>query len=223
MTGCRYGFGFIEYEDGGDAACAIESLNGLQIRPNVVAFVLYDLHVNAEAAIRTLTGTTLPGAGEPLVIRYAQPHFNKQQPPRARRAPSQHIGLPHISASARQPNTWNRQKPPTDSQPYEAAMQGVTSDTGGHVLFVYNLAVNTNESSLRRFFANYGNVINVSIIRDAATGLSTGYGFIAMATYQHCLSAMEALNGRRYLNDPSEALPKNRSFSTSVKLFQQEL
>ncbi|KAH9382192.1 hypothetical protein HPB48_023048 [Haemaphysalis longicornis] len=137
VTGVSYGFGFIDYEDAGDAACAIETLNGLQIlnkkikvsyarpggeaikgaklyirgipkdypaeqaemmfarfgniiqfrvirknpgAPNVVAFVLYDLRVNAEAAMKALTGTTLPGASEPLVIKYAQLNSNKRQP-----------------------------------------------------------------------------------------------------------------------------------------------
>ncbi|KAH9382193.1 hypothetical protein HPB48_023049 [Haemaphysalis longicornis] len=78
-------------------------------------------------------------------------------------------------------------------------MPGATAGTGGHVLFVYNLGVDKDEHSLYKLFANYGKVINVNIIRDAATGLSMGYGFVTMATYQHCVSAIKACNGRRYV------------------------
>lgn len=269
-TGRSYGFGFIDYQDAGDAACAIESLNGLQVlnkrikvsyaRPggetiknaklyvrgipkehppeqtekmfarfgqiiqfrviknesgadNDVAFVLYDLHENAEAAMRALTGTTLPGADQPLVIKYAEPNCKKQKPPAG--ALSQHSSTPQGATGGGykyQSHGRNWQKPSKGSHEYKDDMTPVTAVTGGHGLFVYNIGTDTNENSLGRFFGNYGQVINVHIIRNTATGLSRGYGFVTMATYQQCVSAIEALNGLHYAERPLQDSSKERKF-----------
>ncbi|KAH9382274.1 hypothetical protein HPB48_013543 [Haemaphysalis longicornis] len=259
-TGRSYGFGFIDYQDSGDAARAIESLNGLQVMnkrikvsyarpggeaikgaklyvrgvpkdyppqqvervfarfgqiiqlriikdrsdsPTGVAFVLYDFRENAEAAIRALTGTLLPGATQPLLVKYALPYWGKRQTPAGGLgAPRQPVSAPRGATGGgfNHPHYGcDRHKPPgACSHLCTADVTPATADNGGQVLFVYNLGADTNESSLWRSFASYGNVINVTVIRDAATGLPTGYGFVTMATYQHCLSAIQALNGCRY-------------------------
>lgn len=76
------------------------------------------------------------------------------------------------------------------------------ADAAGHVLFVYNIGTDADEKSLWQLFAQYGTVTKVNIIRDTATGLSKGFGFVTMANYQDCVWAIEALNGFRYAGRP---------------------
>lgn len=169
--------------------------------PTGVAFVLYDLRENAEAAIRALTGTTLPGATQPLLVKYAQPPWRSRMPSGGRGAPREFASAPRGATgggSNRQSHGSTRPKLPEGSHTCKSQVTPAPADTGGQVLFVYNLGADTNESSLWKSFANYGNVVSVTVIRDAVTGLPRGYGFVTMATYQHCLSAIEALNGCRY-------------------------
>ncbi|KAH9361221.1 hypothetical protein HPB48_001579 [Haemaphysalis longicornis] len=242
-TGRSCGFGYIDYRDAGDAACAIESLNGLQLldkrikvpyaRPggetikraklsirgipkdypleqaenvfanlqqliqfpvndksgagNGVAFVLYDLRENAEAAMTKLTGTTLRGATESLVIKHAH----------ACGVPPQVISIPNGAMNGgpkRRSQGSDRHIPLNGYHPYMAGMTPATAVTSGETLLDHYIGTDTDERSLRRFLANYGRVLNVSIIRDTATGLSSEYGFVTMATYEDSVVAIEALN-----------------------------
>ncbi|XP_064464840.1 ELAV-like protein 1 [Ornithodoros turicata] len=156
-----------------------------------VAFALYDLRENAEAAMATLTGQTLPGATEPLLVKFAEDNAKKLRPPL--RAPVAGGG-PMRGAQGRY-----RYNPLTGS--YSYPMAGGAPE-GGHVLFVYNIGADTDEKSLWQLFAQYGSVTKVNIIRDTATGLSKGFGFVTMANYQDCVWAIEALNGFRYAGRP---------------------
>lgn len=266
-TGYSYGFGFVDYQGAGDAARAVDTLNGLQLqnkkikvayaRPGGetikhanlyirgipkhyppdqaeklfadfgrliqfrvlkddaggtnkgVAFALYDLRENAEAAMTALSGQTLPGATEPLLIKFAEDNSKKLRPPGRG---GQLVGGAGLGGGAgggpmRGAQGRYRYNPLTGSYQYPmggmgAGAQVAGADGAGHVLFVYNIGTDTDEKSLWQLFAQYGSVTKVNIIRDTATGLSKGFGFVTMANYQDCVWAIEALNGFRYAGRP---------------------
>lgn len=272
-TGRSYGYGFIDYRDAGDAAYAIESLNGLLVMDKTikvsyarpvgeaikhaklyvrgipedyplgqakkifadfgkliqfrviedrsgahkrVAYVLYDLRVNAEAAMGAPTGTTLPGATVPLVIKHAESNSSEREESGDRGAPRQLTSAPSGASgggSKRQFHGWKRYRLPHGSHHYTVSVSPVRAVTAGPILFAYNLGTDTDERSLWRLIANYGNVINVNIVRDTATGLSMGYGLVTTATYQDCVSVIEALNGYRYAERPHRGSFKHRKFN----------
>ncbi|OJW84602.1 MAG: hypothetical protein BGO69_07720 [Bacteroidetes bacterium 46-16] len=61
-------------------------------------------------------------------------------------------------------------------------------------LFVGNLSPETSESSLRTLFAQFGEIVSVKIIIDAATGLPKGFGFVEMADKFHSYDAVDNLD-----------------------------
>lgn len=62
-------------------------------------------------------------------------------------------------------------------------------------LYVGNLSYATTEDSLRRKFAEFGEVLSVNLITDRDTGRPKGFGFVEMATEQAAQAAISALNG----------------------------
>jgi cold-inducible RNA-binding protein len=78
-------------------------------------------------------------------------------------------------------------------------------------IYVGNLDFNTTEDELRQAFAAYGQVDNVTILKDRDTGQPRGFGFVEMANDQEAEKAINAINGMqlgsRALN-VNEARPK---------------
>ena len=64
-------------------------------------------------------------------------------------------------------------------------------------LNVGNLSGMTSNDDLRRLFAQAGEVALVSVIKDHATGLSTGEAMIAMATRADTRKAISLFNAYR--------------------------
>ncbi|XP_063623145.1 TAR DNA-binding protein 43-like [Cydia splendana] len=64
-------------------------------------------------------------------------------------------------------------------------------------LIVLGLPWKTGEDAVREYFAAFGELLMVQVKRDAATGLSKGFGFIKFADYGAQLRAL----GRRHLID----------------------
>ena len=62
-------------------------------------------------------------------------------------------------------------------------------------LYVGNLSYKTNENDLRRVFEKYGEVSQVSVITDRATGRSKGFAFVEMQDASEADDAINALNG----------------------------
>jgi len=82
-------------------------------------------------------------------------------------------------------------------------------------IYVGNLDFNVSEDELRQAFAAYGQVDNVTILKDRDTGQPRGFGFVEMANDEEAEKAINAMNGAqlgsRALN-VNEARPKvNRS------------
>jgi RNA recognition motif-containing protein len=80
-------------------------------------------------------------------------------------------------------------------------------------LFVGGIAWASTEDSLKEFFSQVGEVLEVKIIRDRQTGKSKGFGFVTMATAEQAQKAIEELNDKdldgRKLR-VSEALPQKK-------------
>ena len=62
-------------------------------------------------------------------------------------------------------------------------------------LIVNYLQTNVNEEDLERLFSEYGLIQSLKIVRDKATGISMGFGFVNFETNDAASRAAEALNG----------------------------
>lgn len=63
-------------------------------------------------------------------------------------------------------------------------------------LQIRNLSLNTTEAELSALFAEFGDVVGARIVRDGASGLSKGYGFVTMSALSEADAAVSRLNGR---------------------------
>jgi len=83
-------------------------------------------------------------------------------------------------------------------------------------IYVGNLSSQTVESDLCKAFEGFGEVAQVSIIKDKFSGEPKGFGFVEMPAKEHAQAAITGLNGKelngRSLN-VNEARPRtdNRS------------
>jgi cold-inducible RNA-binding protein len=78
-------------------------------------------------------------------------------------------------------------------------------------IYVGNLDYNVTEDDLRQAFAAYGQVENVTIVKDRDTGQPRGFGFVEMANDAEAETAISKINGMqlgaRAIN-VNEARPK---------------
>ena len=63
-------------------------------------------------------------------------------------------------------------------------------------IYVGNLSYGTTEDGLRELFAEYGEVVSISLINDRETGRSKGFGFVEMADRKAGEEAIKGLNSR---------------------------
>nr|QEN98431.1 Elav2 [Nephasoma pellucidum] len=68
----------------------------------------------------------------------------------------------------------------------------------GHILFVYNIGVDAQESTLWQLFSPFGTIEKVNVIRDHAKNQCKGYGFVTMSTYEEAANAIQNLNGYNF-------------------------
>lgn len=62
-------------------------------------------------------------------------------------------------------------------------------------LLVRNLPRSLDEESVRELFIEFGNVQSCSIVMDAKTGVSKGFGFVEMPKAGEAKAAVKNLNG----------------------------
>jgi RNA recognition motif-containing protein len=67
-------------------------------------------------------------------------------------------------------------------------------------IYVGNLSYKVDEESLREAFARLGEVQSVSVITDAVTGRSRGFGFVEMTSDEDADKAIAALNGTKLMD-----------------------
>jgi len=63
-------------------------------------------------------------------------------------------------------------------------------------LLVRNLARSTTEDELTTLFSEFGGIQSCTIVMDAATGGSKGFGFVEMPNPGEAKAAMKSLNGQ---------------------------
>lgn len=62
-------------------------------------------------------------------------------------------------------------------------------------LYVGNLAAHTTDEGLRNAFAEFGEVVDSTVERDAETGNSRGFGFVEMGSQDAATAAIDGLHG----------------------------
>jgi len=62
-------------------------------------------------------------------------------------------------------------------------------------IYIGNLPKTTNEDAVRNLFAQYGQVAEITLIKEPYSGLLRGFGFVEMPNRQEALNAIDKLNG----------------------------
>ena len=63
-------------------------------------------------------------------------------------------------------------------------------------IYVGNLDYSTTEQELRQLFESYGQLDNVTLVRDKFSGQSRGFGFVEMSNDEEAQKAIAELNGK---------------------------
>ncbi len=63
-------------------------------------------------------------------------------------------------------------------------------------IYVGNLSFETSEDDLRRVFEEFGQVANVTILKDKFSGKSRGFGFVEMPSAEEGQAAVTGLDGK---------------------------
>ncbi|MCX6830120.1 MAG: RNA-binding protein [candidate division Zixibacteria bacterium] len=63
-------------------------------------------------------------------------------------------------------------------------------------IYVGNLSFETSEDDLRRVFEEFGQVANVTILKDKFSGKSRGFGFVEMPSSEEGQAAVTGLDGK---------------------------
>ncbi len=85
----------------------------------------------------------------------------------------------------------------------------------GNKLYVGNLSFDTTDQELQAAFAEHGEVVSATVVRDRDTDRSRGFGFVEFAQEADAQTAKEAMNGKelggRALKVDEARAPKERS------------
>ncbi|KAG0672218.1 hypothetical protein C6P45_003693 [Maudiozyma exigua] len=114
-------------------------------------------------------------------------------------------------------NTLFQQQQPPQQQPQRGGRADLSKDSSK--LFIGGLNWETDEDKLKNYFSKYGNVIDLKIMRDNATGRSRGFGFLTFAEPQsvdEVVKTQHILDGK--VIDPKRAIPKDEQDKTG-KIF----
>jgi len=173
-----------------------------------IGFVLFNTREQAEVAIESTNGITIPGhPDDRIVVKFAADSRTKARPPNS---PGMMQGYDEsIGYGPRDPYFAGR-GPYCSGGPMRSAgmgrhrynpmsnnsfASGPPQPVGGHTLFVYNIGNDADESILWQLFAPFGAVLKVNVIMDREQGLCKGYGFVTMANYTDAVTAISGLNG----------------------------
>jgi len=65
-------------------------------------------------------------------------------------------------------------------------------------LYVGGLPYSTQDSALKEYFSQAGNVVSAVIIMDKMSGRSKGFGFVEMSTPEEAQKAIEMFNDKEF-------------------------
>ena len=89
-------------------------------------------------------------------------------------------------------------------------------------LYVSNLGEEITHESLRAIFATHGEVQSSKVIKDHATGISRGFGFVEMPNDGEAQTAIEKINGT-VVNGRSISIQEARERPASKGTFIERL
>lgn len=81
-------------------------------------------------------------------------------------------------------------------------------------LYVGNLAFEVTDEDLKTAFSTYGIVASATVIKDAYSGRSRGFGFVELPADTEALAAIQGLNGKELKSRTiivNEARPREAS------------
>ena len=90
-------------------------------------------------------------------------------------------------------------------------------------IFIHNLDANATEEQLQTLFSPYGNVSNVTIVKDRDTGEVRGFAFLEMPDTAGAQTAIRSLhgtplNGRPlHINEARDRLDKSTDAASSQR------
>ncbi|KAK2149037.1 hypothetical protein LSH36_471g06036 [Paralvinella palmiformis] len=102
----------------------------------------------------------------------------------------------------RNQNRFNRYNPMAANNYNSATPAGSGTEEGGFTLFVYNIGPQADERELWQLFSPFGTIQKVNVIRDHSKNQGKGYGFVTMTSYPEAMSAIQGLDGYRYVGKP---------------------
>ena len=199
-----------------------------------IGFVRFDKNTEAETAISALSGKTLHGAAQPLLVKFAnQPKAGSGQTPgtssvaavtppsplsrRVGGFPSTGGPMRHTVANVRYNPMSALMAATAASQalsqlPLASASLGLQSNQQTWCIFVYNLPESTEDSLMYQLFSPFGAISSVRVIKDSGTQKCKRYGFVNMLNYDEAYSAILHLNGHMCEGKPLQVsfkMPKN--------------
>lgn len=74
-------------------------------------------------------------------------------------------------------------------------------------IYVGNIPRETSESSVREEFEKFGEVSNVSLIKDKFTNMLKGFGFVEMPKKDEAEKAIQSLDGQMFSGRPLTVNP----------------
>ncbi|XP_013105304.1 protein elav isoform X2 [Stomoxys calcitrans] len=174
-----------------------------------VGFIRFDKREEATRAIIALNGTTPANCTDPIVVKFSntpgstskiiQPQLPTFLNPQLVRRIGGAMHTPVNKGLARfSPMAGDMLDVmlPNGLGAAAAAATSLASGPGGaYPIFIYNLAPETEESSLWQLFGPFGAVQSVKIVKDSSTNQCKGYGFVSMTNYDEAAMAIRALNG----------------------------
>lgn len=86
-------------------------------------------------------------------------------------------------------------------------------------IFVGNIAYTATTTHLQTAFEDFGEITQVKIVTDRATGKSRGFGFVEFASEDQARKALEKMNGHDILGRKirvSEARDKDEAGSATI-------
>lgn len=157
-----------------------------------VGFVLYDTRDEAENAIKNLSGKTLEGFTEPVMIKFADDNTKK-----IKQGPFQYVPVPDFPAPGpmrNQISRFQRFNPMAGNFNGQGSVVPQTQQIG-YTLFVYNIGLQATDRTLWQLFSPFGTVQKVNIMLDHEKNHCKGYGFVTMTNFQEAQNAVNCLNG----------------------------
>lgn len=168
-----------------------------------VGFVLYNTRGEADAAIRSVSGTVPEGCTEQILIKFADDNTKKMKPPNVQYVPSPMFPH-HGPGPMRNQGNRFRYNPMSGNYSMQQNSGGmnVSQQQGGYVIFAYNIGNNATERTLWQLFSPFGTVQKVNVVMEPGKGICKGYGFVTMSNFQEAQNAINHLNGFYFQNRP---------------------